>query len=56
MGQYTPPLRDIQFVMHELLDTEGTLKQMPAHADMDVDTMNAIVEDQVNSHHPSFFH
>lgn len=45
MGQYIPPLRDIQFVMHELLDTEGTLKQMPAHADMDVDTMNAIVEE-----------
>ena len=45
MGQYTPPLRDIQFVMHELLDTEGTLKQMPAHADMDVDTMNAIVDE-----------
>ena len=45
MGQYTPPLRDIQFVMHELLDTEGTLKQMPAHADMDVDTINAIVEE-----------
>ena len=45
MGQYTPSLRDIQFVMHELLDTEGTLKQMPAHADMDVDTMNAIVEE-----------
>lgn len=45
MGQYIPSLRDIQFVMHELLDTEGTLKQMPAHADMDVDTMNAIVEE-----------
>jgi hypothetical protein len=45
MGQYIPPLRDIQFVMHELLDTEGTLKQMPAHADMDVDTINAIVEE-----------
>ena len=45
MGQYIPPLRDIQFVMHELLDTEGTLKEMPAHADMDVDTINAIVEE-----------
>ncbi len=45
MGQYIPPLRDIQFVMHELLNTEGTLKQMPAHADMDVDTINAIVEE-----------
>ena len=35
MGQYIPPLRDIQFVMHELLDTEGTLKEMPAHAGED---------------------
>ena len=45
MGQYIPPLRDIQFVRHELLDTEGTLKQMPTHAEMDVDTINAIVEE-----------
>ena len=45
MGSYVPPLRDIQFVMHELLDTEATLKQLPAHADLDVDTINAIVEE-----------
>ena len=45
MGSYVPPLRDIQFVMHGLLDTEATLKQLPAHADLDVDTINAIVEE-----------
>lgn len=45
MGSYVPPLRDIQFVMHELLDTEATLKQLPAHADLDVDTINAVVEE-----------
>ena len=45
MGSYVPPLRDIQFVMHELLNTEATLQQLPAHADLDVDTINAIVEE-----------
>ena len=45
MGSYVPPLRDIQFVMHELLETEATLKQLPAHGDLDVDTINAIVEE-----------
>ena len=45
MGSYVPPLRDIQFVMHELLDTEATFKQLPAYADLDVDTINAVVEE-----------
>ena len=45
MGIYVPPLRDIQFVMHELLNTEATLQQLPAHAELDVDTINAIVEE-----------
>lgn len=45
MGSYVPPLRDIQFVMHELLNTEATLQQLPAHAELDVDTINAIVEE-----------
>ena len=30
MAQYTPPLRDMQFVMHEVLQVESTLKQLPA--------------------------
>ncbi|MEK8049396.1 acyl-CoA dehydrogenase C-terminal domain-containing protein [Ideonella sp. DXS22W] len=45
MPQYTPPLRDMQFVLHELLDAVGTLRQLPAHADLDVDTVNAVLEE-----------
>ena len=33
MGQYTAPLRDMQFVLHELLGAEAELKAMPPHAD-----------------------
>ena len=33
MAQYTAPLRDIQFVLHELLDVGGTLKDLPAQAE-----------------------
>jgi alkylation response protein AidB-like acyl-CoA dehydrogenase len=45
MPQYTPPLRDMQFVMHELLHVVDELKQLPAHADIDVDTINAVIEE-----------
>ena len=34
MAQYTPPIRDLQFVLHELLDAVPTLKQIPAYADL----------------------
>ena len=40
MPSYTPPLRDLQFVLHELLDLENELKAMPKHADTDADTIN----------------
>jgi alkylation response protein AidB-like acyl-CoA dehydrogenase len=45
MPQYHPPLRDMQFVMHELLDAVTELKQLPAHADIDADTINAVLEE-----------
>ena len=45
MAQYTPPLRDLQFVLHELLDVSSEFKQMPAHADIDADTINAVLEE-----------
>jgi alkylation response protein AidB-like acyl-CoA dehydrogenase len=45
MPRYTPPLRDLQFVLHELLDAVPTLKQIPAYADLDVDTVNAVLEE-----------
>ena len=45
MTQYTPPLRDMQFVMHEVLNAVDELKQLPAHADIDIDTINAVIEE-----------
>jgi hypothetical protein len=45
MPSYTPPLRDMQFVMHELLHIVDDLKQLPKHADMDAETINAVLEE-----------
>ncbi len=45
MATYTPPLRDMQFVMHELLNVTDELKLLPRHADIDVDTLNAVLEE-----------
>jgi len=45
MPTYTPPLRDMQFVMHELLQVTDEYKAMPAHAEVDVDTINAVLEE-----------
>eukprot|EP01036_Dinobryon_divergens_P040343 gene40343-53322_t len=40
-----PPLRDMQFVMHEVLKVTDDLKAIPAHADIDADTINAVIEE-----------
>ncbi|MBI1770953.1 MAG: acyl-CoA dehydrogenase N-terminal domain-containing protein, partial [Burkholderiales bacterium] len=45
MGQYIAPLRDMQFVLHELLNVEEELKQLPKHADVDGDIINQILEE-----------
>ncbi len=45
MPQYTAPLRDMQFVLHELLQVETELKQLPAHAELDADTINQVLEE-----------
>ena len=45
MPIYTPPLRDMQFVMHEVLKVVDEYKAMPKHADVDVETINAILEE-----------
>ncbi len=45
MPSYNPPLRDMQFVMHEVLNATETLKQIPRHADTDADTINAVLEE-----------
>ncbi|MBX9715170.1 MAG: acyl-CoA dehydrogenase C-terminal domain-containing protein [Burkholderiaceae bacterium] len=45
MAHYTPPLRDMHFVLHELLNVTDTLKALPPHAEIDVDTLNAVLEE-----------
>ena len=45
MPQYNPPLRDMHFVLHELLNATDELKMLPRHADVDVDTINAVLEE-----------
>lgn len=45
MPQYTPPLRDMQFVMHEVLHVVDELKLLPAHAEIDAETINAVLEE-----------
>jgi alkylation response protein AidB-like acyl-CoA dehydrogenase len=45
MPQYTPPLRDLQFVLHELINVTEAFKAMPVHAEVDVDTVNAVLEE-----------
>jgi alkylation response protein AidB-like acyl-CoA dehydrogenase len=45
MATYTPPLRDMHFVLHELLHVTDELKRLPRHAEMDTDTINAVLEE-----------
>ncbi len=45
MPIYTPPLRDMQFVMHELLHVMDDLQRIPKHAELDADTVNAVLEE-----------
>ncbi len=45
MPSYTPPLKDMQFLLHEVLHAVDTWRVMPAHADMDADTLAAILDE-----------
>ena len=45
MPSYTPPLRDMQFVLHEVLNVVDELKMLPPYADIDADTINAVLEE-----------
>ncbi|MEB0055497.1 acyl-CoA dehydrogenase C-terminal domain-containing protein [Variovorax sp. LG9.2] len=45
MPIYNPPLRDMQFVLHEVFHVADELKALPAHADTDADTINAVIEE-----------
>lgn len=45
MPTYNPPVRDMQFVLHEVLNVADELKALPAHAETDADTINAVIEE-----------
>ena len=45
MPSYVPPLRDMRFVLHEVFGVADTLKAMPAHADVDAETIDAVLEE-----------
>jgi alkylation response protein AidB-like acyl-CoA dehydrogenase len=45
MPHYTPPLRDMQFVLHELFNVVEQLKLLPKHAEIDAGTLNAVLEE-----------
>src|SRR5512133_2369269 len=45
MPTYTPPLRDMQFLMHEVFKLTDEFKDMPAYAEADAATINAVLEE-----------
>jgi len=45
MPTYTPPLRDMQFVMHEVLKVTDDFKSIPRYAEADTDTINAVLDE-----------
>ncbi len=45
MPVYNPPLRDMQFVLQELLQVPKALRELPPHADTDADTLMAVLEE-----------
>ncbi|MGV3652899.1 MAG: acyl-CoA dehydrogenase C-terminal domain-containing protein, partial [Noviherbaspirillum sp.] len=45
MGQYTAPLRDMQFVLYELLNVESELQQLPRHAEIDAGIISQVLEE-----------
>lgn len=45
MPHYQPPLRDMHFVLDELLDLNAELAQLPAHAGLDATTVHQVLEE-----------
>ena len=45
MPQYTAPLRDMHFVLFDLLKVQDELKALPRYADVDRETIEAVLEE-----------
>ena len=44
MATYHPPVRDMQFVLHELLDAETVFSTLPGFEDASADLINSVIE------------
>ncbi|MFA9485638.1 MULTISPECIES: acyl-CoA dehydrogenase C-terminal domain-containing protein [unclassified Moraxella] len=42
--QYIAPIRDMKFVMHELLDSQAHYANIPDYCELDIDTINSYLE------------
>ncbi len=45
MPIYSPPMRDMKFVLHEMLEVEKHLASMPQHSDIDAEIVDSILEE-----------
>jgi len=45
MTQYTPPLRDVQFVLHELLQVEDQYGQIPCHREVTRELIDQVLDE-----------
>ena len=45
MWSYTPPLRDMQFVIEDVLDAPAAWRGMPDFAELDADTVRAVLDE-----------
>ena len=45
MPTYTPPLRDQQFVLHEVFQVSDAYRAMPKFSEIDADTIDAVLEE-----------
>ena len=45
MPHYTPPLRDFQFVLHEVLDAQAQLAELPRHAEINRELIDQVLQE-----------
>ena len=45
MGQYVAPIRDMQFLLHEMFNVTEELKAIPKFEDVDADIINQVLEE-----------
>lgn len=45
MAKYQAPLRDMRFVLHELLDVQASFRELPDYADASPDLIDAVLEE-----------